>query len=598
LLDVGRIALLSDELVNQIAAGEVVERPASVVKELVENSIDAGAHSIDVLVEEGGLEKIDVRDDGLGMSREDAALSVLRHATSKLKSVEGLSAIRTKGFRGEALSAIAAVSRLRLTTAESGAAYGTEVTVEHGGRVQLGAAPPSPGTRVEVRELFFNTPARRKFMKRPSTELSHVQEAIVRLALAHPEVGFSLEHEGRTLLSAPAGDGDLQERIGLALGAEIYPHLLELDEEELGLWVSGYLGSPELSFPNSRGLYTYVNRRYVRDRGLNHAIQRAFQDLLPGGRHPFVVGFIQLDSHAVDVNVHPQKLEVRFVNPRMVYDVLFAAMRNALRRTTSPAKEQQGPGGESVLGSHYALAVESFLSRAQQAGSGGALPLSSAAEAADSDFARSLAFGEARPDINQAPPPGFFSALRYLGALAGRYWICEGAGATLVLVDPHAAIERLELNRMRGALERDRADPLQRSLFAASLDLGQEQSAVLMRHQALLERLGLELEPFGRTGLALKSLPSSLIGVDAKPLLESLAAELSRPGRMSEAAGKSRAMQVLACRAAASNKWQLPSEEVDRLLQRLEGADLSASCAHPVLVLLQVPFLELERRSR
>jgi len=595
---VGRIALLSEELVNQIAAGEVVERPASVVKELVENSIDAGARSIDVAVDEGGLSKIDVRDDGMGMSREDAALSLMRHATSKLKSVEGLSSIRTKGFRGEALSAIAAVSRLRLTTSEAGAACGTEVTVEQGGRLQVGAAPPSPGTRVEVRDLFFNTPARRKFMKRPSTELSHVQEAIVRLALAHPEIGFSLEHEGKTLLSAPAADGDLQERIGLALGAEVYHHLIEIDEEQLGLWVSGYVGSPDLSFPTSRELYTYVNRRYVRDRGLNHAIQRAFQDLLPGGRHPLVIGFIQLEPHAVDVNVHPQKLEVRFVNPRMVYDVLFAGLRNALRRTASPAQAEGEVGTESVLGSHHALAVESFLSRAQQAGWGGALPLSSAAEPARDGLARGLAFGEARPDINQAPPPGYFSALRYLGTLGGRYWICEGAGATLVVLDPHSAIERLELNRMKRALQLDRAEPLQRSLFAATVDLGHEQSAVLIRHQGLLERLGLELEPFGRVGLALKSLPSSLIGVEVKPLLESLAAELSKPARMSDAAGESRAMQVLACRAAASHKWQLSREEVHRVLQRLEGADLNASCAHPVLVLFQIPFLELERRGR
>ena len=593
----GRIAILSEELVNQIAAGEVVERPASVVKELLENSIDAGARSVAVALEEGGLSKIDVRDDGIGMSREDAVLSVQRHATSKLKTAEGLSAIRTKGFRGEALSAIAAVSRLRLTTSEAGARVGTLLTVEEGGRVEVMASPPSPGTRVEVRDLFFNTPARRKFMKRPSTELSHAHEALVRLSLAHPEIGFSLEHQNKLLLSAPATDADLQERIGLALGAEVCPHLIEVEEEQLGLRVSGLVASPEISFPNSRFLYTYVNRRYVRDRGLNHAIQRAFQELLPSGRHPLVVLFVELDPHAVDVNVHPQKLEVRFVNPRMVYDVLFAGLSKALRRAGRPEPDREG-AGEGVLGSHYAHAVESFLSRAQLAGWGNALAGPAAGETYKAASMRPLAFGEAKPGINQAPPPGYFSSLRYLGTLGGRYWICEGSGATLVVVDPHSTIERLELDRMRRSLDAQHGEAMQRSLFAAAVDLGEEQSAALLRHQGLLERLGLELEPFGGSVLGLKSLPPSLIGVEHKPLLEALAAELAGPGPMSASSGESRAMRVIACRAAAAERWVLPAEEVHRLLQRLEHADFRLLCAHPELVVLQVPFLELERRSR
>jgi len=595
---VGRIAILSEELINQIAAGEVVERPASVVKELVENSIDAGARSVAVALEEGGLSKIEVRDDGIGMSREDAALSVRRHATSKLKTPEGLSAIRTKGFRGEALSAIAAVSRLRLTTSEAFARDGTMVSAEEGGRVEVMPSAPSPGTWVEIRDLFFNTPARRKFMKRPSTELSHAHEALIRLALAHPEIGFSLEHHHKLLLSAPATDASLHERIGLALGAEVCPHLIEVEEEQLGLRVGGLVASPEISFPNSRSLYTYVNRRYVRDRGLNHAIQRAYQELLPSGRHPLVVLFVELDPHAVDVNVHPQKLEVRFVNPRMVYDVLFAGLSKALRRAARPEAEREETA-EGVLGSHYALAVESFLSRATQGGSSAsALVAPAAAETYPGAPMRALAFGEAKPGINQAPPPGYFSSLRYLGTLGGRYWICEGSGATLVVIDPHSAIERLELDRMRRSLDEQRGEALQRSLFAAAVELGREQSAILLRHQALLGRLGLEVEPFGGGGLAVKSLPPSLIGVGPKPLLEALAAELARPELMSASSGEGRAMQVIACRAAAAERWALPAEEVHQLLQRLERTDFRAPCAHPELVLLQVPFLELERRSR
>ncbi len=287
-----QIAVLSEELINKIAAGEVVERPASVVKELCENSLDAGARTLRVALDGGGLRLVSITDDGKGMSREDAELCLTRHATSKLRDLEGLFSIHTMGFRGEAIPAIASVSRFTLTTSERGTSVGTRVHVEGGGPAELEDAPAVGGTVIRVEDLFFNTPARRKFLRREQTELGHCEEAVIRLALANPGVGFFVEHAGRKLLQSPACPDDPSERIAAALGKEVHPHLLPVEERVLGITVTGYVASPEYSQATARGIYTFVNRRYIRDRGLNHAIQRAFQESLPGGRQPVEVIFI------------------------------------------------------------------------------------------------------------------------------------------------------------------------------------------------------------------------------------------------------------------------------------------------------------------
>ncbi len=573
----GRVAILSEELINQIAAGEVVERPASVVKEIAENSIDAGASTIRVALVEGGLSRIAINDDGGGMSREDASLSVLRHATSKLKNLEGLSGVLTKGFRGEGLSAIAAVSRLTLTTAEGGAKLGTRVRVEGGGPPQIEDAPPAPGTWVEVADLFFNTPARRKFMKRVQTELSHAQDAVLRLALSHPEISFFLEHEGRTLFSSPAASQDLRDRIAAALGAGIESHLIPLEERQLGISVSGYLASPEVSLPNARGIYTFVNRRYIRDRGLNHAIGRALQETLPPGRHPVVLLFLEMDPHSVDVNVHPQKLEVRFAVPRLVYDAVFAALSKAARNDPDPLASE-GTIPEPVVGSHYAMAVENFLTRAQDASWGGGL-------------AQLLP----KAGINQMPPPGYFSSLRYLGLLGRRFWICEGTGGTLAVIDPHAVAERVAMHSLVRAADPNRKQVLQRSLFTAAIELSAAEIQVITRHSGWLEKLGFEIEPFGGSTVVVKSAPAEFFIEHPAELVRAVATELSGSPSL---APQEVIAQVIACHAGGAPKPTTDHEEVQQLLRRLEEVDFEAKCRHQEVVLFQIPFLELERRAR
>jgi DNA mismatch repair protein MutL len=563
---VGRIQTLTEALINKIAAGEVVERPASVVKELCENSIDAQATTLRVRLAAGGLLSISVTDDGVGMSREDAAACLGRHATSKLRDLEGLFSIDTMGFRGEAIPAIASVSRFRLQTCEAGASVGTKLTTEGGAEPHIEDAAATTGTRIDVEDLFFNTPARRKFMRREATELVHCQEAVIRLALAHPHVGFFVEHEGRLLLSAPASE-DPRERIAAALGTEVHPHLLAIDERRLGVKVHGFIASPEFTLPNARGLYTLVNRRYIRDRGVNHAVHRAYQEALPIGRQPVAVIHIELDPRDVDVNVHPQKLEVRFVDGRAVQDAITTAISTALKAAPWRAK----PGGAAELplqGAYYAQAVERFLTRAQEPA---AFLEPSATEPG---------FGQARPGINEAPPPGYFASTKFIGELAGRFWICEGQGGTLLVIDPHAIRERLARHTLwRGGAESKAAGTwAQRMLFSATVELSAPEVQRVTELHSELEALGVEAEAFGPTTVAVKALPVSC--EDPGALLVDLLRDLQR------------APQVLAHHAAIAHR-SVSHSEAHAMLAALDDVDFGDECLHGDVVVHEVPLLQL-----
>jgi len=581
---VATVAVLPEELVNKIAAGEVVERPASVVKELCENALDAGARAIRVRLQGGGSRRIEVADDGSGMSREDAARALQRHATSKLRTLEDLFEIRTMGFRGEALPAIAAVSRFQLTTSEPGAAEGTRLAAEGGQGLEISSAPPIGGTTVVVEDLFFNTPARRKFLKREETEVRHCLEAALRLCLAYPEIAFRVEHEGRTLLSAPPSPGDLGDRIVAALGREVVGRLLPVEERRLGLQVRGFIASPELSQSSARAVYTFVNRRYVRDRGLNHALQRALSDALAPGRHPLAVLSIEMDPRAVDVNVHPQKTEVRFADPLSVQEALVGGLHRALRGPGAPGQ----PGGPALapLTPDYASAVERFLSRAQGAQLGEWSPPPGEAPA----------FGQARPDLNAAPPPGFYGRLRALGTLGGRFWVCEGGGGSLVVLDPHAARERAHLSRLSRALTRGSGAP-ERSLFSAQVPLRRELLARVIAHAEVLERLGLSLEPFGEGTVAIRALPAGLERADPAELLEALVAALPSSPSDPAPAAYGAAVRALACRAAAAHAEAAEAER-RALFAELDAADFEPAAEHSRIVVLDVPLLELDRKAR
>jgi DNA mismatch repair protein MutL len=574
------ISLLSDELVDQIAAGEVVERPASVVKELGENALDAGAKSVLVRLEGGGTQRIEVVDDGRGMSADDAPLSLRRHATSKLSTLAGLQRIATFGFRGEALAAVASVSRLLLRTAEPGAATGTEVRVD-AGTMAVGVAAARAGTQVVVEDLFYAVPARRKFLRRQETELRHCEQAVLRLALAHPAVAFRLEHGGRVLLSLPASAGDVAERIAAALGAEVHPHLLPVEERRLDVRVHGVIASPEYSQSTARGLYTFVNGRHVRDRAVHAAIHRGLQPLLPPGRQPVGVLFIELEPGAVDVNVHPQKLEVRFSDTAGVTDAVQAAVGRAVRG----AEWLQGGGPAQNVTPDYAEAVERFLRLARE-GPGSAVPFPQEPPEGDAP-SRAPAFGESRPGRNEAPAPGFFGRLRLLGFLDRQAVVCEGPGNSLVVLDLHAAYERVCLARL---IRRQPPKGAQAEFLGPPVGVAPSAATRLAERAEVLAELGLAFEAFGAGSLRWRSVPSALAGLGGEALVQAV---VSAPD------GQLETLQAaLACATATLSVTDFSEGGVVRLLRELDASDFSRPCLHGALVTLELPLRQLAPTSR
>jgi DNA mismatch repair protein MutL len=577
---VARIQVLPAGLVNQIAAGEVVERPASVVKELCENALDAGARAIQVEIEEGGLGLVRVADDGSGMDREDALLALERHATSKLRDTSGLAAIATMGFRGEALPAIASVARMRLDTCPGGDGAGTRLSVEGGRVVEVTEVARPRGTTVEVRDLFFNTPARRKFMRAPATEAGHAAEAALRLALARGDVAFLLRSGGRVAWSFGAGS-PLGERAAAALGREAHAHLMSVDAARGEVRVRGLVSGPDHSQPTSRGLYLYVNGRYVRDRGAAHAVLRAFAGSLPAGRHPAGILFVEMPLDRVDVNVHPQKLEVRFADARSVYDAVHGAVAEALRPAPwlrhgpAPAGAATGSGAVPVA----AEASEVLLEARRIAGSE-ALPFPHPAAAAG--------FGPVRG--------GYFASLRLVGQHARTYLLCEAPGGTLVVVDQHASHERLLFHRLREAF-RSRALAVQPFLVPPVVTLPAAAARALEGGLSELARLGLEVEPFGGESLAVKGAPALLGGVPLGPLLSDLAqqlAHLERGSAVDEAVDH--LLATMACHAAIRAGEPVGAEEARQLLDGLDAVDFKARCPHGRPVVFELPLAELERR--
>jgi DNA mismatch repair protein MutL len=595
------IQVLPPGLVNQIAAGEVVERPASVVKELVENALDAGATNVAVDVEEGGLALVRVADDGCGMLPDDAILALERHATSKLRDAEGLAAISTMGFRGEALPAIASVARFRLDTAPAQDGAGTRVDVEGGSRGPAGPVARPRGTTIEVRDLFFNTPARRKFMRAAATESGHVTEAVVRLALARPDVGFTLRSAGRLVIGARAG-ADLADRAAQALGRDAHRHLVPVDAARGAVRVRGMICSPDHSEATGRALYLFVNGRYIRDRGAAHAVLRAFAGTLPPGRHPAGVLFVELPLERVDVNVHPQKLEVRFAEAREVYDALFHAIAGTLR--TAPwLAHGRAAGGAAPLalvppvrdpaaGQEETAAVLAWAREAHAPeGSGALVPPPRPGDGATGTFAFPIA-----DEAGTARPAGYFGSLRYVGQHARTYLVCEAPGGTLVVIDQHASHERLLFQRLREAF-RTRQLPIQPFLLPQVVTLPPAVARALEGGLPELARLGFEVEPFGGDSFAVKGAPAALGGVDLEALLLDLAGQLELVGSgtaVDEALHD--VLATMACHAAVRANQDVAPEEARALLDGLDAIDFKARCPHGRPVVFELPLGELERR--
>ena len=585
-----RIRILPDILSNKIAAGEVVERPASVVKELVENAIDAGGKRIVVELEAGGRRLIRVADDGRGMDRDDALLALERYATSKITDDKDLFAIRTLGFRGEALPSIASVSRLTLVTRPDGQETATEIRVE-GGRIQnVTATGAPPGTMVTVQDLFFNTPARRKFLKAVATEMGHIGDCLAGLALGHPGIDFRLTHNGRHTRRWPAA-ADGADRAADVLGRGLEKELFPLALENEAARVSGWVAAPRVNRSTSRGIHLFANGRHVKARTLLHAVMQGYRQRLMKGQFPVAVCYVDVPADQVDVNVHPTKHEVRFARQREVHGVVAGAVAAALDR----ADRRQRPGAAADTGtippppSHISERREDFQPRTDGPRPATPDPLPAMAAPADAPTA---AQGKHRQDGFWQE--GRFARMRVIGQFQRTYILCEAEDG-LVLVDQHAAHERIyyeQLHRRRAAVNA----AAQKLLIPETLELNHREAALLENLQDALGTLGFEIDPFGGTTFAVKAVPAMLANGAVEPVLrEILEKRLEEGDKASAEAVLDAAVKIMACHGAIRARQALDERQIRRLLQQMDECENPSHCPHGRPTWIRWTARELEK---
>jgi DNA mismatch repair protein MutL len=589
-----QIHLLPSQLISQIAAGEVVERPASVVKELVENSLDAGASAVRVEVEQGGSKLIRVRDDGNGIHKEDLALAVARHATSKVASLEELERITSMGFRGEALASIAAVSRLTLTSRVRAAESGWRISGSESDDGEPQPAAQPQGTEVEVRDLFYNTPARRKFLRTEKTEFGHIDTLLKRLALSRFDVAFSLTHNRRDIFSLPAAaeQQERERRIRELLGAAFLENALFLEQEAVGLRLQGWVASPVFSRSQADMQLFYVNGRAVRDKLITHAVRQAFQDVLFHGRHPAYVLYLELDPRLVDVNVHPAKHEVRFREGRVVHDFIFRSLHRALAEPVAgEVPDAAAPAGRSVND----ISVRPQTGTAASFASPGQRPIPLGI--GDGAARYQAAFEHQKPDAAAAPrgeTDGFPLLGFALGQLAGIYILAENRSG-LVLVDMHAAHERITYERFKETFEGEgvKAQPL---LVPVSVAVSGGEAELADEFRETFVSLGMEVDRLGGETLVIRSIPAILQGADAEKLLRDVLADLATFGSSDRIRQEINAvLATMACHGSVRANRRLTLDEMNGLLRDMERTERSNQCNHGRPTWTQITVEELDR---
>jgi DNA mismatch repair protein MutL len=602
--DVMPIRQLPTQLINQIAAGEVVERPASVLKELLENSLDAGATRIDVDVEQGGIRLLRITDDGCGIPKDELSLALSRHATSKITSLQDLEQVSSLGFRGEALPSIASVSRLSLSAcarAEEGAWQ-----ISGDGRARLAAPRPVAhpvGTTVEVRDLFYNVPARRKFLRTERTEFTHLQGLLNRVALSHFQVGFRLRHNQRVTAQWRAGQDHAarERRLAEILGRRFVEQSAHLEQEGAGLRLWGWIAQPTFSRAQPDLQYFYVNGRVVRDRVLTHAVRQAYEDVLYHGRHPAYVLYLGLDPAGVDVNVHPSKQEVRFRDARLVHDFLFHTLKQAIA--------QLRPDEVPNLAEHHRALVNEGSASPQGTGPGPSAgvhrPPAQGGLALGARVAEQMAvyggMGQAAREMTQdtaqdpAPvPDGSAPVLGYaLAQLHGIYVLAQNARG-LVVVDMHAAHERITYERLKAGLDAGglASQPL---LVAVTLEVSRAEADMAERHGERFAALGFEIDRLGPDKLVIRRLPALLHGADVQVLVRDVLADLMEHGesrRIQEALNG--VLSTMACHGSVRANRRLGLDEMNALLRDMERTERAGQCNHgrPTWVQLSVDQLD------
>ncbi|MEO8021944.1 DNA mismatch repair endonuclease MutL [Polaromonas sp.] len=605
---------LPDELVSQIAAGEVVERPASVVRELVDNALDAGATQVTVRLLAGGVRLISVEDDGQGIPREELAIALRRHATSKIASLRDLEAVGTMGFRGEALAAINSIADMSLLSRAEGSDLAAHAWLLDGRTGELTPAARTRGTTVEVRELFYATPARRKFLKTDATELAHCIEAVRRHALVRPDVGFAIWHEGKLVEQWRACTGETahEQRLADVLGSELLGQSIAVDYSAGSVRVTGRAGIPDAARSRADQQFAYVNGRYVRDKVLTHAARSAYEDVLHGHRQPVYALYVTMDPARVDVNVHPTKIEVRFRDSREVHQAVRHAVENALAAPRAAAAVLAAASGASADNfesnrppalSPWAQpainfgAPQPFRQNPQVSDFEAMWPATAYPAGADNPRAAGLPADPTGPEdagaVNQDLPPGDWPLGRAVAQLQGIYILAENTQG-LVIVDMHAAHERIVYERLKNQMD-SASIASQPLLIPATFAATPQEVAASEAHVDTLKALGLEITPFSPRTLAVRAVPTSLAQGDAVELARSVLAELAQHDASTVIQrAQNELLSTMACHGAVRANRKLTIDEMNGLLRQMEATDRSDQCNHGRPTWRQVTIKELD----
>ena len=584
------IKALSPQLANQIAAGEVIERPASIVKEGLENSLDAGAQWIHVQIEQAGLSRIGIRDDGNGIAKDDLGLALQRHATSKIYTLNELEAIGTLGFRGEALASMAAVSRLVLTSRQQDSDHAWSVKVNHQQEVTIAPASHEIGTSLEVADLFYNVPARRKFLKTPKTEFSHIEECVKRVALSHFTVAFALQHDGKTLFNVKSATSELaqEQRIASLIGKEFLQNSLHIDMETAGLRLWGWVGLPTYSRSRNDGQYFYVNGRMVKDKLIGHAVRQAYQDVLYGGRHPVFVLYLECDPALVDVNVHPTKHEVRFREGRLVHDFLFRSLHKALAKS-QPQAVLDNPASASASPFAYPpsapkrepIKVQEEMALYQAV-------ISPVPNSTEQHVVSEVAI-QNEPQSDIVPPLGYA-----LAQLKGIYILAENTQG-LVIVDMHAAHERITYERLKQSWH-DQKWAQQQLLVPLSMTVSSLEAAHVEAHLTVFAQLGIEIELLSDTSLVIRQVPALFKQAEMEKLIRAVIDDLVTVGRSAKIEQRiDTLLSTMACHGAVRANRQLTVPEMNQLLRDMEATERSGQCNHGRPTWCQLGLTELDQ---